>query len=244
MAGKFATLSQRRPSWLRISYLFHLNFYRIHLSYFIIVILLASVIMYGSTTNGNSGDAEAEFRLRYIDALFLCTSSMTNTGLNTVNLGSITAFQQVVLFLLLPLGNVMVVTASTIYVRKYYFRKKMSELVKHSKAARDVVGAVESQDGAGQNQSSPPASRIPSEHPQTHASLRQRKSAPGTGDKDYYDAHHYRGQGGIPMPWQSRKFRSSFHAPFRAIHRQPHDEDHHYLSFHPALDSKASTILL
>lgn len=61
---------------------FETNFYRVHVIYFLLTILLSSVIMYGSGVNGNSDDAQARFTLRYIDAIYLCASAMTNTGLN------------------------------------------------------------------------------------------------------------------------------------------------------------------
>ncbi|PSK50311.1 Potassium transport protein 1 [Elsinoe australis] len=213
-----------------------LNFYRLHLAYFVSVILLSSVIFYGSTTNGNSGDAEADFRLHYIDALFLCTSAMTNTGLNTINLGSITAFQQVMLFFLITMGNVIPVSASTVYIRKYWFRKKMSHLVNRSKAARDVVGDIE--DSESQRKDTLPASRVPRDHPSTQAGLRQRKPDTARQARSYYEEHNMRGHGGIPMPWDSTAFMNAVRMPFKSLHRSPHDERHHYLSFHPALDRK------
>jgi hypothetical protein len=56
-----------------------LNFYRAHMLYFICVIAISSVIVYGvGVTHGPK-----EYRndhLTYMDALFLCTSAMTTTG--------------------------------------------------------------------------------------------------------------------------------------------------------------------
>ncbi|KAI5203442.1 hypothetical protein E4T38_05078 [Aureobasidium subglaciale] len=54
------------------------------------------LLLYGSTTNGNSGNAQEQFYLSYIDALFLCSSAMTNSGLSVANLSAITGFQQAV----------------------------------------------------------------------------------------------------------------------------------------------------
>ena len=239
MPRKASELADKRPAWLSKSNLFRLNFYRVHLAYFVFTILLASVIMYGSTTNGNSGDAEAQFFLRYIDALFLCTSAMTNSGLNTVNLGSITAFQQVILYLLMVMGNIMTVSTSTVYIRRYFVGKKIRNVYQHSKAAQDVVEDVEAQGERPRKTTPQKANRttkIPCDHPNTQA-VRRRQPNHET-EEEYYKAHHYRDHGGIPMPWQSRTVRSAFHAPFASVHRNPHDEPHDYLSFHPALDSK------
>lgn len=41
----------------------------------------SSVFMYGYGVDGNSGDVGVFFPLRYVDALYLCTNAMTNTGL-------------------------------------------------------------------------------------------------------------------------------------------------------------------
>ena len=58
---------------------FRLNFYRLHMAYFLITILISSLIMYGS---GIVDDPTENYgsHLEYIDALFLCTSAMTATG--------------------------------------------------------------------------------------------------------------------------------------------------------------------
>lgn len=59
--------------------IFQLNFYRGHMAYFVVVILICSVIMYGSGIADNPKEAYGG-RLEYIDALFICTSAMTSTG--------------------------------------------------------------------------------------------------------------------------------------------------------------------
>ncbi len=49
--------------------------------------------------------ANGEFHIAYIDSLFLCFSAMTVTGLATVDLSSLTGFQQSLLFILQSLGS-------------------------------------------------------------------------------------------------------------------------------------------
>lgn len=56
-----------------------LNFYRTHMLYFIIVIFIASAIVYGEGAANDPTQIDGG-KLRYIDALFLCTSGMTTTG--------------------------------------------------------------------------------------------------------------------------------------------------------------------
>ena len=77
------------------------NFFRIHLSAFVFVPLISSGIFYAS--NGR-------FHIEFIDALFLCYSAMTDTGLATVNLSTLTAWQQVILYLLMLLVSIITST--------------------------------------------------------------------------------------------------------------------------------------
>lgn len=59
---------------------FRLNFYRLHMLYFLIVIAISSVIVYGEGLANASDEIDGN-KLRYIDALFLTTSAMTTTGM-------------------------------------------------------------------------------------------------------------------------------------------------------------------
>ncbi|CAD6573172.1 MAG: hypothetical protein ASARMPRED_005922 [Alectoria sarmentosa] len=207
---------------------FEMNFYRVHVIYFVLTIILSSVIMYGSGVNGNSGDAEALFRLRYIDAIFLCASAMTNTGLNTVNLSDITGFQQSILCVLILLGNLTIIANVTIWIRRHFFRKYMNDFIKHSNAAREMVDEIDKEESGfnGNSNSTSGIRRRPrgTQKPQT-STTQHRKS------------HHEIGHGGLPYPWEwdiSRKFASRFAAPADPIQERPH----HYLSFQPSFDHK------
>jgi hypothetical protein len=66
-----------------------LNFYRIHLTFFTLHPLIWSAIFWA---------ANGRYPVEYIDALFLCFSAQTVTGLSSVNLSSLTGFQQAILF--------------------------------------------------------------------------------------------------------------------------------------------------
>lgn len=93
------------------------NFFRIHLFYFTIVPLITSGIFYGA--NGELLTVTftsliisllrtpGEYPVAYIDALFLTYSSMTVTGLSTINLSTTTPFQQSILFVLMLFGDVV-----------------------------------------------------------------------------------------------------------------------------------------
>ncbi len=218
--------------------LFHLNFYRVHVLYFIFTILLSSVILYGSGVDGNSDDAEALYRLRYIDALFLCTSAMTNTGLNTVNLSAITAFQQAVLFLLMLLGNITIVSIATVLIRRYFMSKNMQDFVDQSKAGQEVVNDIDKGELEKDHKATNGESHKPDE------SLRRRRGPIKVDSKDNESSshfqHHEKGHGGIPYPWEwsiVRNLGSIVGAPADQAQHLPH----HYLSFKPTLDHKVGS---
>src|ERR1700738_2064910 len=79
-----------------------LNFMTLHYTYFITSILLFSVIFWGSTRPDQSID--------YVDCLFMVTSAMTETGLNTINMSQLNIVQQVLLFMLMIGGSSIFVT--------------------------------------------------------------------------------------------------------------------------------------
>lgn len=51
--------------------------------------------------------SNGEFYISFIDSLFNCVSAMTVTGLTTVDLSSLTGWQQTILFLLQCVGNIV-----------------------------------------------------------------------------------------------------------------------------------------
>ena len=103
-------LPTRTQRWRTIIYN-QLNFYRIHLLAFTFVSestcgrrslaqlpLVFSGIMYAVNTN---------YQIAYVDCLFLSMSAMTVTGLATVNLSTLSAVQQFLLFLQMLIGNIV-----------------------------------------------------------------------------------------------------------------------------------------
>ena len=49
--------------------------------------------------------SNGEFKIKYIDALFVCISAATGTGLSTIDLSSLTAWQQTILVIIELVGN-------------------------------------------------------------------------------------------------------------------------------------------
>ena len=223
-------------AWLEKKNSFKLNFFRVHILYFIFTIILSSIIVYGSGVDGNSNNEEARFRLRYIDAIFLCTSAMTNSGLNTVNLSSITAFQQSVLFVLILLGNVTIISTATVVIRRHFMRRYMKEFLDRSEAGRKIVNDID-------REKDQRIETVKNEDHNAPAVRRRRRSpakvAPGNSDLSYRIRHHEKGYGGLPYPWQwsiTRKLGSAFESLGDSIEDRPH----RYVSFKPSLDERVS----
>ncbi|WRT64079.1 uncharacterized protein IL334_001007 [Kwoniella shivajii] len=102
-----------------------LNFYRIHLLAFTIIPLIISGIMYAANT---------EFHIDYVDCLFCCMSAMTVTGLATINLSTLSIFQQVLLFIQMIIGSLSFVSILMIIVRQYFFRQTFKHVLKQRQA--------------------------------------------------------------------------------------------------------------
>ena len=62
----------------------------------ILVPIIAAVILSASS---------GKFSVNYVDALFLCISGMTSTGLSTVDLSTLTPWQQVILLFVSLVGS-------------------------------------------------------------------------------------------------------------------------------------------
>ncbi|KAF7315082.1 Potassium transport protein [Mycena indigotica] len=103
-----------------------LNFYRVHILFFTFTPLIFSGIFYAS--NGR-------FKISYIDCLFNCVSAMTVCGLATVDLSSLTNWQQAILFIQMCMGSPVTVSWVMVYLRKYYFAKKFEHIIEAAKSS-------------------------------------------------------------------------------------------------------------
>ncbi|OJD35249.1 potassium ion transporter [Diplodia corticola] len=218
---------------------FHLNFYRMHMLYFVVVIVITSLIVYGEGLANDGG------QLRYIDALFLCCR------LNTVNLSSLTAFQQAVLCILLIIGSVPFVSSFVVIIRRHFFRRKLADVVQHSRSGRQIVRDVEEQDER--------------EHAHHHDTARlRRRLKPRYDDDGNSDQqplrsapepshrraekqkqppsqrlyHYASGRGFFPWPWESHTVQNAFHSAFRGLQKEWQPLDHSYISFDADFDER------
>ncbi|KAL5512603.1 hypothetical protein ACEPAG_3256 [Sanghuangporus baumii] len=98
----------------------HLNFFRVHLLFFIFSPLIFSVIFYAA--NGRD-------HISYIDSLYNSVSATTVCGLATVDLSTLTGFQQALLFIQSSLGNPVVISWIMCYIRRRYFAKRFENIV-------------------------------------------------------------------------------------------------------------------
>ncbi|ETW82185.1 hypothetical protein HETIRDRAFT_154705 [Heterobasidion irregulare TC 32-1] len=89
----------RTPQRVLSTVLSSLNFFRIHILFFSIAPVVFAAISYAS---------DGKYHVEYIDLLFCCMSAMTGTGLTTIDLSSLTAWQQTILFILQLAGSPIV----------------------------------------------------------------------------------------------------------------------------------------
>ncbi|KAF2645951.1 potassium transport protein-like protein 1 [Massarina eburnea CBS 473.64] len=216
---------------------FKINFYRAHMLYFLICIAISSVIVYGEGLANGKG-TQSGARLSYIDALFLCCSAITTTGLNPVNLGSLTAFQQAVLCFLLIIGNIIFVSTFIVLIRRYYFKKKLANIVRNSKAAQTAIADIEQQDHSHSGSVIGLRSRRRHQrvdHPVIKMRKRKNEVTCPPAQRSYY---YQSGYGFFPAPWETIAARNFFHRLFTRFSNTLNPEEHHYLSFQPKLDPK------
>lgn len=94
---------------------------------FTFIPLISAAIFYAS--NGST-------KISFLDSLFMCTSAMTSSGLNTINLSTTTVWQQVILAFLMFIGNSTSVSLLVLLVRRSYFKSRCEEAVRMARQQR------------------------------------------------------------------------------------------------------------
>ncbi|PVF97493.1 TrkH-domain-containing protein [Serendipita vermifera] len=119
--------------WLRK----HLNFFRIYLLSFTFFPLFFSIIFWA--VNGR-------YKIGYMDALAICYSAFTNTGLAPFDLSRTTPLQQAILYVQMFLGSPIVVSWIVVLVRKhtlaYQCSKWMQEKRIFSRSTRSILAST------------------------------------------------------------------------------------------------------
>ncbi|CAG8904765.1 unnamed protein product [Penicillium egyptiacum] len=109
----------------------------LHYAYFIFTPAIGSVILYTASSDIHG--------LHYSDALFMCFSAMTGTGLSVIDLSTLNPLQQGTLFCLLILGHAFPIFAIISLFRVWKFRSAQrdnSDRGKEKKMACNEEGAL------------------------------------------------------------------------------------------------------
>lgn len=158
-----------------------------------------------------------------------------------MNLGDLSGFQQAVLCVLLIIGSIPFVSMVVVLIRLSMFRKRMSEVVKHSRTMQRLVQDIEDNRRIDQSSSS------------SNNSLRQRqviaRRVSGTNGQQKKPVklqplnrrrtfHHQTGFGFVPTPWETKLAKNFFSRVFDSVTSELKPEQHNYVSFKPHLDSR------
>lgn len=121
--------------WEKISpYLPPINFITVHYAYFIFVSLFFALVFWGS-------GSPASIKIDFLDSLFLTTSALTSTGLNTINISQMSLGQQIVIFLAMLLGHPVLMSLWTLLFRRHVFEKRFRAVVKAERERKMRVGS-------------------------------------------------------------------------------------------------------
>ncbi|KUI64236.1 High-affinity potassium transport protein [Cytospora mali] len=151
--GNNTTIKDNRNRWSRLRdgfselgtstkpWLPPVNYITVHYAYFIIVGLVFTLIFWGSSAPSLS--------IGFWDSLFLAFSALTSAGLNTVNVSALSTGQQVILAILLMLGNPILISIFTLVFRMYVFEKRFKDVVEAERDSKmKTTGTVIGMAGA------------------------------------------------------------------------------------------------
>ncbi len=166
-------------------------------------------------------------------------------GLNSVDLGDLSGFQQATFAVLLMIGNIPFVSTAVVLIRRALFRKKMADVVKHSHTMQRLVRDIENSH-SNQNESSGSTSGV-----RQRPNAKQSQVGKGTQHRNEDSpqvkiepisrrrTYHYQtGFGFIPTPWEVKAARNFFSRMLDRFSSEFKPERHDYISFKPHLDSK------
>lgn len=102
------------------------NFIELHYLYILVLCFLVTGLFYCEPgTNWN-----------FEDAMFLGTTSVTNTGLNSIDMSQLSRYQLVLMFFASIFGSPVIVSIFVVYVRKHYFSKRFEDVLLYNRARR------------------------------------------------------------------------------------------------------------
>ncbi|EPX72753.1 uncharacterized protein SOCG_00515 [Schizosaccharomyces octosporus yFS286] len=94
------------------------QFLEYHYAYILGMVILNSIILYASG------------RLPYIDALFLASGAVTQSGIPTVNISDISVYQQLTLLIFSVLSTPLAVNLGLTIIKLYYYNKRYDKVLR------------------------------------------------------------------------------------------------------------------
>ena len=162
--------------------------------------------------------------------------------MNSVDLGDLSGFQQAVLCILLIIGNIPFVSMVVVLIRQSMFRKRMSEVVKHSRTMQRLVQDIENNRPPGRDGSNNSSNKILRQRQNTerkksikNSEIPPVKIQPLSKRRTF---HHQTGFGFVPTPWETKLAKSFFRRVFDNVTSELRPEQHDYVSFKPRLDAR------
>lgn len=158
-----------------------------------------------------------------------------------MDLGDLSGFQQAVLCVLLIIGNIPFVSMVVVLIRQSMFRKRMSEVVKHSRTMQRLVQDIEQNRQTDQSSASSSNSLRQRQNAERRKStvngkqIKPEKIQPLSKRRTF---HHETGFGFVPTPWETKLAKNFFRRVFDSVTSELKPEQHDYVSFKPRLDSK------
>ncbi|EEB06310.1 potassium ion transporter Trk1 [Schizosaccharomyces japonicus yFS275] len=98
-----------------------------HYSYILCLTLFGSILVYTGGT-----------KIDYVDALFLASSAATQAGLNTVDLNTLSIWQQFVLYGITMITVPVWINGAISFLRLYWFRKKFKYVIRKMRVQRHL----------------------------------------------------------------------------------------------------------
>ncbi len=127
------TAVERRVRAVRSFLVTHFSFFQFHAAYFLLISLIGGAVMYEIERVYGVSD------VRFVDALFMATSAASQTGLQSLDMGSLTTGSAVVIMVLSILGSQILMSAVPVMIRRYYFEQHASKAIADEEERRRVL---------------------------------------------------------------------------------------------------------
>lgn len=152
--------------------------------------------------------------------------------------------------ILLMIGNIPFVSMVVVLIRQSMFRKRMSEVVKHSRTMQRLVQDIERSHMNGDNNGSGTVGLRQRTHAERGKDGKDEKvkTAPKKIKiqplKKRRTFHHQTGFGFVPTPWETKLAKNLFSRVFDNVTSELRPEHHDYVSFKPHLDARGRFLAL